>query len=201
MQKCRHCGKENGDDVDLCSACGLELGDSRLQRATSQSWKRRKRFFRWQPASMALIVLGVLYGVVAPLMLWLSRDYSHSGDQHLARLCFWSACWYAVIAVLCIVARQSMRCPTRAHLLIGALVATAALLIVTWSWANSLRRGDHPWPALEPLLIWPPLIYAIIFALRERGKDHAAQPGAPPNDGPATPVTNSEATAGPSSVS
>jgi hypothetical protein len=136
----------------------------------------------------------MLYGVFAPLMFFLSFDFSRHGEQHIARLCSSSAFWYAVIAVLCVVGMQMMSYRTREPLLVGALAVTAAFCIVTWTWIATLLQGNQPWPAFEPLLIWPPLLYAIIYAFRESESDHAAKPGAAPNDGPATPSGSSRVT-------
>ena len=87
--KCPHCGQENPVDVALCSECGLELGDSPLHRAASQTWERSRRFFRWRPASICLIVLAILYWIVALLSLWTGSVLSHRGQQQMAHLMYW----------------------------------------------------------------------------------------------------------------
>ena len=174
MRTCRHCGKENSDDAALCPECGLELGDSALHRAVAKAWARSMRFFRWRPASILLILLAVLYAASVLLNLWLASVHLKRGEQQMSHIMCWGAFWNALVAALCVVGRHLMAFQTRLRLLAGALAVTVALLVVMRASVNGFLGGKNPFLLVEALLIWLPLIYAIIYACRESNRNPAA---------------------------
>src|SRR5258708_3116873 len=117
MQTCRHCGGENQDGSALCAKCGLDLGPSPIQRTATQV---SGRFFRLRAASLVLAVLTVMFGVLAPLNLWLGAVSSQRGDQRASHALYSGAFWNAVVAILCFGGRRLMRRQIRVHLVAGA---------------------------------------------------------------------------------
>ena len=131
-------------------------------------------FFRRQPASISLILIAVLYGGSVLLNLWLASVYLKRGEQQMSRIMCWGAFWNALVAVLCGVGRQLLVGQNRLRRLTGALAVTVALFIVIRVWVNALLGGKNPFPIVEALFIWLPLIYAIIYACRESERNPAA---------------------------
>lgn len=158
-----------------------------------------RSFFRWRPVSVILILLTILYAVFTPLNLLLGSVASQRGDQQMARIMYWGAFWNAVVAILCFAGRQMMRRQIQGYFAAGACAVAAALFIVMRTWVNGLLHGRNPFPVLEAILTWLPMLYAIIYALRETKHDHPAQPGTPaaPDSGSASKSD----TAGPAQLS
>ena len=67
-----------------------------------------------------------------------------------------------------------MRRQSRVHLAGGACAVASALLIVMRVWITGLLHGRNPFPVIEAILTWLPMLYAIIFALRESKRENAA---------------------------
>ena len=131
------------------------------------------RFFRWRPVSILLILLALLYAALVLLNLWLASVYLKRGEQQMSRSMCWGAFWNTLVAVLCVVGRHLMAFQTRLRLLAGALAVTVAFLIVIRVSLNALVGGKNPFPIVEAILIWLPLIYAITYACRESNRHHA----------------------------
>ena len=174
MHACRHCGRENQDDATLCAECGLDLGPSDIERAVSQVRARSGGFFRGRAASILLITLTVIYGLTAPLNLWLAKVASQRGDLHVTpRTMYWAAFWSAMVAILCFAAWRLMRRQSRMFFAASACAVAAALFIVMRTWVSGLLGGQNPFPVLEAVLTWLPMLYAIIYALRESKRENA----------------------------
>ncbi|MDB6110834.1 MAG: hypothetical protein JWR69_2584 [Pedosphaera sp.] len=124
-------------------------------------------FFRWRPVSVVLILLSIVYAVSIPLNLWLGNVDSQRGNQQLSHVLYWAAFWNAVVAILCFVSQRMMRRQTRTFFLAGGCALSVAFLIVIRTWVAGLRQGRNPFPVMEAVLIWPPFLYAIFYALRE----------------------------------
>ncbi len=120
---------------------------------------------------MILIILAILYGVFTPLNIWLANVTPQRGEQQLSHVLYWGAFWNAIIAILCFLARQLIQRQTRVCLALGACVIAAALFIVMRTWLGSLLQGRNPLPLTEVVLIWLPMLYAIIYALRESKRE------------------------------
>jgi hypothetical protein len=131
-----------------------------------------KRFFRWQPVSIILIILTILYIVATCLSIKMAGYYSQRGDQRMARFMYWGVFWNVIVATLCFTGRQMMRHQTRVHLLAGAFAMLLALLIVIRATVSALLHGREAYPVIEGILIWLPMLYAIIYGLREGKREN-----------------------------
>ncbi len=132
-----------------------------------------RHFFRWRPVSVILIILAILYGVFTPLNIWLANITPQRGEQQLSHVLYWGAFWNAIVAILCFSGRQLIRRRTRACLALGAGVVATALFIVMRTWLGGLLQGQNPLPLTEVVLIWLPMLYAIVYALRESKREDA----------------------------
>jgi len=131
-------------------------------------------FFRQRVASIVLIILGVLYGVFAPLNVWLGSVAAQRGDQQASHFLYWGAFWNAAVAILCFTAWWLMRRQSRVYLGAGACAVAAALFIVMRTWIAGLLHGRNPFPVIEAVLTWLPMLYVIIFGMRESRQENAA---------------------------
>jgi hypothetical protein len=174
MHACRHCGRENQDDAKLCTECGLDLGPSAAERSGSPVRARIDGFLRLRAASILLIILSVIYGLTSLLNLWLAKVASERSDLHVTpRTLCWGAFWNALVAILCFAAWRLMRRQSRAHFAESACVVAAALFIVMRTWVAGLLHEQNPFPVLEAVFTWLPMLYAITFALRESNRENA----------------------------
>ncbi|HTL54502.1 MAG TPA: hypothetical protein VL361_02435 [Candidatus Limnocylindrales bacterium] len=160
-----------------------------------------KSFLRWQPVALSLIALTVIYWAFALLNFPVARVMQQRGDTRNAHFLVWGVFWNLVVGGLCLSGWRLMKTASRGGYIAGAFAVGAALLIVMRSWLSALLTGRNPFPFLEALFIWPWLIYALIYAVRELQKQGNAKPGAAPNQGPATPPGDSGPAEGPPSVS
>jgi peptidoglycan/LPS O-acetylase OafA/YrhL len=160
-----------------------------------------KSFFRWKPVSISLIVLAVFYWGVALLNFWLVHMLQQKGDIRNVRFLLWGSFWDVVIGALCLGGRRRMKSPSRQARLAGALAIGLALLIEQCNWLAGLMTGRSGFPVLEALLIWPCMAYAVAYAVTQVQEHGAAELGAPPNGGPAEPLSSSSVIGGPPSVS
>jgi hypothetical protein len=125
-----------------------------------------RHFFFWQPASVVLIILTVLYGAFAPLNVWLGSEAAQRGDQQVSHVLYSGAFWNAVVAVLCFTGRRFMARQSRVFFVAGAFALAAALFIVMRTWIVGLLHGRNPFPVIEAVFTWLPMLYAIIYAVR-----------------------------------
>jgi hypothetical protein len=160
-----------------------------------------RSFLRWQPVAISLIVLTVLYWGFALLNIPLARVMEQRGNTRNAHFLLWGSFWNVIVGGLCLSGRRLMKLASRGGHLAGAFAAAAALLIVMRTWLSGLLTGRNPFPVLEALLVWPWLVYALTYALREFQKQKDAEPGTAPNGGPATPPDKPGYAEGPPSVS
>jgi hypothetical protein len=65
-------------------------------------------------------------------------------------------------------ARQS-----RVHFAASACAVAAGLFIVMRTWVAGVFHGQNPFPVLEAVLTWLPMLYAITYALRESKRENA----------------------------
>src|SRR5262245_56088024 len=133
-----------------------------------------QNFFRRKPTVVVLIILTVLYGVFAPLNIFLGSVAAQRGDQQVSHVLYWGAFWNAVVAILCFTGWRLMRRQSRVYLAAGACAIAAALFIVMRTWIPGLLHGRNPFPVIEAVLTWLPMLYVIIFALRESRRENAA---------------------------
>src|SRR5258708_5342829 len=117
-----------------------------------------KRFFRWRPVSVVLIILTIIYIVAICLSIKMAGYYSQRGDQHMARYMYWGVFWNTIVAILCFTGRQMMGRQTRVHLAAGACALSAALLIVIRTTVAALLHGREAYPLIEGVLIWLPML-------------------------------------------
>ncbi len=160
-----------------------------------------KSFFRWTPVSVSLIVLAALYWGVAVLNFWLVHMLEQQGDTRNVRFLLWGSFWNVAVGALCLGGRRLLKSASRQAYLAGAFAIGAALLIEQRNWLGGLMTGRSGFPVLQALLIWPWMAYAVAYAVTQIQQHGAAEPGAPPDGGPAEPFGSSGVGGGPPSVS
>ena len=133
-----------------------------------------RHFFRWKPTVVVLIILTVLYGLFVPLNILLGRAAAQRGDQQVSHVLYWGVFWNAVVAMLCFTGWRLMRRQSRVYLAAGACAIAAALSIVMRTWITGLLHGQNPFPVIEVVLTWLPMLYVIIYALCESKRESAA---------------------------
>jgi len=132
-------------------------------------------FFRWKPTAVVLWLFGVGFALVAILNVWLSvlaargsiHDASIGDSQRLVRVVLRGAVVNGIIAVLCLASWYSMRRRTQASLMTGATAVSIALFITSARWMFWQIKGTNPLSWVEPVFVWPFLVYAIVYAYRE----------------------------------
>jgi hypothetical protein len=116
-----------------------------------------------------------IYGLTSPLNLWLAKVASQRGDLDLIpRTLYWGAFWNAMVAVLCFTAWRLMQRQSRVYFAASACAIAAALFIVMRTWVAGLVNEQNPFPLLEAVFTWLPMLYGIIYALRESRRVDAA---------------------------
>jgi len=126
-----------------------------------------RHFFRWRLASVLLTILTIIYGVFAPLNVWLASVAAQRDNQQVSHVLYWGALWNAVVAILCFTGRRFMARKAPVLSAVGACIVMAALFIVMRTWIDGLLHGRNPFPVIEAVLTWLPMLYVIIYALRE----------------------------------
>ena len=126
-----------------------------------------RQFFRWRAAGVILIILTAIYGVFSPLNIWLGSIAAHRGELQVSRILYSGAFWNALVAVLCFVSWRFMARRAHSSSVVGACCVAIALLIVMRIWIFGLLHGRNPFPVLEVLLTWLPMLYVIVYALSE----------------------------------
>jgi hypothetical protein len=126
-----------------------------------------RQFFKWRPAAIILIVLGAVYGVFSPLNVWLGSVAAERGEQQVSRVLYSGAFWNAVVAVLCFASWRFIASRRHSAFLLGASCVAVALLIVMRVWIVGLLHGRNPFPLLEAILSWVPMLYVIVYAIGE----------------------------------
>lgn len=144
-------------------------------------------FFRWKPTSIVLWLFAILFILAALLNFWLAFKALHGplpgssidDPQRASRLFLRGSAENIVIATLCIGAWLLMRRHSRVALVSGCSAVVLALAITSKRWVYWHATGDNPLPWFEPLLVWPPLAYAIAYAWRESRQKNL--PESPPS--------------------
>jgi hypothetical protein len=134
-----------------------------------------RSFFRWLPTAIMLWVFGVLFGLAAALNVFLAsfamsgrlHDAKYPDPQKLARFYYIGAVQDGLMAVLCLAGWHFMRRRTHSGFVIGGCVVAVALAITVQRWVHAEMLGLNPLPWLEPLAVWPFLIYPVMHAVRE----------------------------------
>jgi hypothetical protein len=175
LKICSYCGRENEDANVACSECGTELGPVEPSRPLSANVPgQRQPFFRWKLAAIALWVFGVIHGLFIVVNVWIGIQLSSGRLSYrvpdagkLAHSYYRGAWENGVIAGMCLVGWYFIRRRDSTALLIGILAVGFGLCITVRRWIIWQFAGTNPLPWLEPLLIWPCLLYPIVYAYRE----------------------------------
>jgi hypothetical protein len=136
---------------------------------------RQHFLFRWTPAAIALWLSGLFFAVFGVLDIWLANLASrgtlpHSGVGNTSKITHFmlrGAAENGAIAALCILGWYLMRRRARASLPAGTLAVTLALFITVKRWLHWQLAGTNQLPWAEPLLVWPFLLYVIVYGFRE----------------------------------
>jgi hypothetical protein len=108
-----------------------------------------------------------VYGIFSPLNLWLGAVAAQQGRQQISRVLYSGAFWNGVVAVLCFASWRFMASRRHSAFLIGFCCVAAALLIVMRVWIAGLLHERNPFPLLEAILTWLPMLYVIVYAICE----------------------------------
>jgi len=163
MKTCRHCATDNQDGASLCIECGLELSPSPSTRAAAAATALCERIVTWKAASVILIIVALVYWVLALVSVRMALHFSHLGNAAIANFLWWGVFWNTIVALLCFIGRRLMRHQTRLFLLAGNVAVLGALLIIVRNWISGLLSGRNPYPVIEILLAWLPLIYVLLY--------------------------------------
>src|SRR6266496_2748091 len=140
-------------------------------------------FFRPRPASVLLLILGIVYFVFAAVNLWLAgvssarateyrgqSQYQQQFERTSTRL-YWAGFWNTLVGGLCVCGRAGLKPGAPVGFAASALFIAAAMCITARTWVAALLHGEAHMAWIEPLLVWPCLIYALIYVNRERRRD------------------------------
>ena len=143
-------------------------------------------FFGPRPASVLLLILGIVYFVFAALNLWLAGvsstrateyrghpQYQQQFERTSTRL-YWSGFWNILVGGLCICARAGLKRGAPVGIGGSALLIATAMCITARTWVAAMLHGQAHMAWIEPLLVWPCLIYALICAYREGRRERTA---------------------------
>ncbi len=161
--------------MSYCRECGCVLSDASSSICETLSPKPMWRFLRWAPTAIALWMFGLIFAFLSIANIWLAilafqgsiHDPSIGDSKRMAQVLLRGALENGVIALLCISSWCLMRRQTRNHLLVGAGAVMFALFITSMRWMYWEIRGTNTLSWIEPVLVWPCLIYAIVYAYHE----------------------------------
>lgn len=186
MKTCSYCGKTNDDLDQYCRDCGSEFIEPLPEAPDARPPKPSRPFFRRTPAMAILYVFGIIYALFAILTAWeaiavpkhLFRDWDSTMEARVVRSCWRSSFEHGVTAFFCIAAASLLRREKRAYLVWCYCSALITLLIsarrsVYWALNNADPMSLGYW--VEPVFVWPLLIYAICYACR-RSRSIATDP-------------------------
>jgi hypothetical protein len=166
MQTCSYCGKSNAEESVFCQECGVEL----IAKSEAPQ-KINFVFFRWKIAAAFLWIETVLFTFVSISSFWIAREIARkpavpSNPQLTVALNIKTAIGNTFIALFCFAAWYLMRRKTKLTLMLGASLVCLGFLATFKRWVYWEMRGttDPFW--IEPLFVWFPLIYSIIYAYR-----------------------------------
>lgn len=147
-----------------------------LQESPVDSTSGAKQpFFRSKPAVVTVGIVGSVYALFALLDILLlypvSRGALHGanyGDEEFVlRMLVRGALTNVVVAALCFVGWSKLRQRTANSLKACAFNLSVVLLITGGRLLYWQLKGANPAGWLEPVFIWPLLVYAIVYAHRE----------------------------------
>jgi|HubBroStandDraft_1064217.scaffolds.fasta_scaffold175891_2 hypothetical protein len=135
---------------------------------------RQNSLFRWIPAAISLWFCGGLFAVFGVFNFWLSElsargalPHSVGGGTDNPRSLLHGAVENGAVAAFCILGWYFLRRRIPGSLPGGTLAVTVALLITVGRWLHWQLVGANQLPWLEPMLVWPFFLYAIVYGYRE----------------------------------
>ena len=136
-----------------------------------------------------LWVFGVVFVLFALVNLWLATKAAAgitegsgiADPRRLERALLRGSFENAAIAALCVAGWYFMRRSTRSALFAGVAAVAVGLFITSCRWLYWEIRGPNPLSWAEPLLVWPFLVYVILYGYREGRKKEIAEPNAADN--------------------
>jgi hypothetical protein len=140
-------------------------------------------FFRPRPASVLLLIVGVVYFVFAAFNLRLASvsstraaeyrgqpQFQQQFERTSIRL-YWGGFWSMLVGGLCICGRAGLKPGAPVGFAASALFVAIAMCITARTWVAALLHGQVHMAWIEPLLVWPCLAYALIYACRASRRD------------------------------
>jgi hypothetical protein len=136
------------------------------------------RFFRWMPTAVALWVVAAGFALLAAANIWLAvlaargspSVHQITDSQNLTGDLLRGAATNALTAGLCISGWRLMSRRSKTGLLTGGYIVVVAFFITSSRWMLSEIQSPRSGGWIEPLLVWPFLIYPIVYAFAERQK-------------------------------
>lgn len=134
-----------------------------------------RALFRWRPAALVLWLFALLFAAAAVLDVWLATRASRSSlpvvafqdPEHPVRALLLGSAENAVISACCMGGWYLMRRRIAITLLAGSVLVMAALFITFRRWMHWEVQGHNPGSWVEPLLVWPFFLYAILYGYIE----------------------------------
>jgi hypothetical protein len=121
-----------------------------------------------------LWLFGIFFAVFGFLNLWLAKlslrgalPNSGGGGTGTTHSLLRGAGENGLIAALCILGWYFLRRHTPTSLPAGTIAVAMALFITARRWLHWQLAGTNQLPWAEPLLVWPFLLYAIVYGYRE----------------------------------
>jgi hypothetical protein len=135
----------------------------------------KRSFFRWTPTAIFLWLASGFFALAGLINIWLIvlaaqgslEDVPPGYPKPTVRSLVRGSVENAAVVLFCLMAWSWMRKHTAGSLRKAAVAVLIALLITATRWLSWQLKGTNPLNWFEPLLIWPLLVYAILFAYQE----------------------------------
>lgn len=202
MKVCAYCGSENDDDKIHCRDCGTEqfvfpaaqspLPLDATRRSNNTTEENRNSIpseltcSRQRLTSALLLIVGVVYLAMAAINLWTAgvtstraagyQRYPQYQQQleRTRRILCWGGFWNTIVGGLCVGARAGMKPRAPVAYATCAFMIATAICITARTWVVALLRGGAHMAWIEPMLVWPCLVYALLYAHNRSKRTRAA---------------------------
>jgi hypothetical protein len=196
MKACTYCGQENGDDARQCRECGQSefrdlsgvepsaevssrIGSGEGCQITPAEVGGPAPFFQARFAVMAVSLIGVCYFLFACLNVWLAKVLAQRAAllgsyprqrlewERNATTLHWGVFFNLIIAGACLISREALKSHSRTALGTVVLCITTAFCITARTSIIWIIKGEAHYTWIEPIFIWPVMLYALVYAIRQ----------------------------------